>query len=122
MVEEHHYPENIKIRFLDEKYKYRHNGTLMAMIYDSNLDGCFSCEQNDSIWTGGGSLWTEGLSVNKARPSERDKDAHQWLYGRREELHYVLSDIHGNNAAFDAVLDMMESWTDKIGKASTSRI
>ena len=45
MVAEHHYPENIKIRFLDEKYKYLPNGTLMAMIYDSNLDGCFSCEQ-----------------------------------------------------------------------------
>ena len=41
MVRKYKYPENIKLRFLDEKYKYRPNGTLMAMIYDSNLDACF---------------------------------------------------------------------------------
>ena len=55
MVRKYKYPENIKLRFLDEKYKYRPNGTLMAMIYDSNLDACFPvnrmalCEQGASI-------------------------------------------------------------------------
>ncbi len=55
MVRKYQYPENIKLRFLDEKYKYRPNGTLMAMIYDSNLDAYFPvnrmslCEQGKSM-------------------------------------------------------------------------
>ena len=37
MVKEFSFPSSIKLRFLDDKYKYRLNGDFMLMIYDEGV-------------------------------------------------------------------------------------
>lgn len=36
MAEEYSFPASIRLKFLDEKYKYRPNGSFMLMIYDED--------------------------------------------------------------------------------------
>jgi len=38
MANEHKFPETIKLRFMEDKYKYRPNGHYMIMVYSENGD------------------------------------------------------------------------------------